>query len=70
MLFVVTSGLLVVKNGTLGDASMLGVQFPRFGSYRRQRDALLVCKSEDSVKQNLSNYMGTSRSWALFSCFP
>ena len=42
MLFVVTSGLLVVKNGTLGDASMLDVQFPRFGSYRRQRDALLV----------------------------
>lgn len=42
MLLVVGSGLLVIEDGAFRDVSMLGVQFSRFGGYRRKRDLLLV----------------------------
>lgn len=38
MLFVVRPGLLVVKDSTLGNASILRIEFFRLGSDGRERD--------------------------------
>src|SRR5438309_11888066 len=62
MIFVAGSGLLVVKDGTFGDAPMIRVQFFRFGGDCRQGDSLLVlAKLVDALSGQVNGALSLRR---------